>query len=131
MSELSTKEVKSVTTKPKTVPVVILVKEDLELITAPGHASIRPILDEEVEWYAAGLKAKLTVRFDKGDGSPFLETAFEIGRGGTRSGPALVDNGVFRYSITAVLEGGQELRIDPEVEVDGGSRTDPNQSPDG
>ena len=131
MSEQSTKEVKPVTTKLKAVPVVILVKEDLELITAPGRAVVRPIQDEEVEWYAAGVKAKLTVRFDKGDGSPFLETAFEIGRGGTRSGPALVDSGVFRYSITAVLEGGKELSIDPEVEVDGGGRTDPNQYPDG
>jgi hypothetical protein len=124
MSEKSIEQQTMVPTgKPVGVPVVILIKDDLATIVAPGRVPIRRAREEEVVWYAAGRHATITVRFDKGDGTPFAGTDFEIDRGGTSSGTAQVYEGVFRYSVEAILHDGTRILIDPEVEVDGGSRS--------
>jgi hypothetical protein len=113
------------TGKPVGVPVVILIKDDLATIVAPGRVTIRRAMEEEVVWYAAGRHAAITVRFDKGDGTPFSGPDFVIDRAGTSSGTAQVDEGTYRYSVEAILHDGTRIVLDPEVEVDGGGRYQP------
>lgn len=124
MSEQSVGQQTMVPTgKPVGVPVVILIKDDLATIVAPGRVSIRRAQEEEVVWYAAGKHATITVRFDKGDGTPFAGPDFVVDRGGTSSGTAQVEEGIFRYSVEAILHDGTRILLDPEVEVDGGGRS--------
>ncbi len=74
------------------------------IVVNPGKLSIscgtHTDIPEEVEWVSLEGCEGFTVRFDKPEGSPFVENTFEVPAGGTvSSGQITGELGEYRYTV--------------------------------